>query len=316
MMKKVQLESSKIPAVLPIAVHAQRNQLDYQRLQLLLYSLRIKEAYKWLEQLYLVTPDSQTKSLENFCQNIDFIKIKILGEEELFPECQQCISNRFNNYRKQMLIKIGIAKTIETEFFLTLDSDIICLQKITPDKLIVDGKAIMDYQYKSFYHGWWESSAEILSAPLENNTHGMSVTLAILSRTICEYLIEEVENKYQQNWILALMAMERQGQFRFWTEYTLYFLCAQKKNCLTKYHLDNLDEKNIPLIDPNYTVWLASEIEKLEKLNQLPPPSGLFAVLQGGSGISLETILNHLPTMLKIDSSDEQLLQLRQDILK
>lgn len=315
-MKNFRAKSSKIPAVLPIAVHAQRNQLDYQTLQILLYSLRKKEAYKWLEQLYIVTPDSQKESLANLCKNVDFIKIKILGEEELFPEFKQCINNRFNNYRKQMLIKIGIAKTIQTEFFFTLDSDIICLQEITPETLIVNGKALMDYQDKSFYHGWWESSAEILSTPVKTNILGMSVTPAILSRTICEYLIEEVENKYQQNWILALMAMERQGKYKYWTEYSLYFLCAQKKNCLTKYHLDDLDEKNIPLIDPDYTVWLASEIEKLEKLNQLPPPSGLFAVLQGASDISLETVLNHLPAMLKIDSDDEQLLKLRQDILK
>jgi hypothetical protein len=35
--------SNKIPAVLPIAVHAERNQLDRQRLQILLYSLKKKE---------------------------------------------------------------------------------------------------------------------------------------------------------------------------------------------------------------------------------------------------------------------------------
>ncbi|WP_414623152.1 DUF6492 family protein [Calothrix sp. CCY 0018] len=314
-MKNIQLKSSKIPAVLPIAVHPQRNQLDYQRLQMLLYSLRKKEAYKWLEQLYLVTPDNQKQSLAKHCKNVDFIKINILGEEELFPEFKQYINKHYYNYRKQMLIKIGIAKIIETEFFLTLDSDIICLQEITSESLIVDGKALMDYEEKSLHHAWWESSAEVLSTPVETNIPGISVTPSILSRTICEYLIEEVENKYQENWILTLMGMERIEKAKFWTEYSLYFLCAQKKNCLTKYHLDNLDDKNIPLIDHNYSVWFASEIEKMKNLEQLPPPSGLFAVLQGASGISLETILNHLPTMLKIDSEDEQLLELRQDIL-
>lgn len=314
-MASIELNSPKISAVLPIAVHAERNQLDLQRLQILLYSLQQKEAEKWLEQLYIVTPDKQKKSIENCCENIDFIKLNILGEEELFPEFRECISTRFNNYRKQMLIKIGIAKIVETEFFLTLDSDIICLQKIIPEQLIIDGKALIDYKEKTYYQGWWESSAEILSTPIEINRLGMSVTPAILSRTICEYVIQEVEEKYQKNWILTLMEMERIERHRYWTEYSLYFLCAQKRNCLTRYHLDNLDNKNIPLIDPNYTIWLDSEIKKLKDLNQMPSPSGLFAVIQGASGISLETVLNHLHTMLGIDYSDEQLLKLREDIL-
>ena len=308
-MTDIELKSSKISAVLPIAVHLERNQLDRQRLQILLYSLQKKEAQKWLKQLYIITPDHQKKLVVKQCKDIDFIKINILGEEELLPEFRR---SSFNNYRKQMLIKIGIAKIVETEFFLTLDSDIICLQKITPEQLIVDGKALLDYEDKNYHHGWWKASAEILSTSIEINSPGMSVTPAILSRTICEYVIKEIEEKYQKNWILALMEMERD---LFWTEYTLYFLCAQKRGCLTKYHLDSLDDKNIPLIDLNYTIWFDSEIEKLTKLNQLPPASGLFAVLQGSSDISLETILNHLHTMLGIDSKDEQLLKLRENIL-
>lgn len=307
--------SNKIPAVLPIAVHAERNQLDRQRLQILLYSLKKKEAHQWLEQLYIITPDSQKQEMEKQCASIDYLKIKILGEEELFPEFRAWVSTRFNNYRKQMLIKLGIAKIIETEFFLTLDSDIICLQKIHPELLIVNGKALMDSDDKNYFPGWWESSAEVLSTSAELDIPGMAVTPAILSRTICKYLIAEVEDKYQKNWISALMEMERQGKDKYWTEYSLYFLCAKKRNCLTKYHLDRFDNRNISLIDPNYTIWLDSQFGKLETFKQLPPPSGLFAVLQGASSISLEMVLDHIHSMLQIDSQDEELLKLREDIL-
>ena len=209
-----------------------------------------------------------------------------------------------------MLIKLGAIKIIENEFFLTLDSDLICLQKINSNQLIIDGKAILNYENKNKHIDWWESSAKILSVPLDVRSPGMSVTPAILSRTICGYVIEEIESKFQRSWISVLMEANQ-----FWTEYSLYFLCAQKRNCLTRYHLDSLDDRNTRLIDDDYTVWIAEDIERITKANQLSLLSGLFAVLQSNTYIPLETILNYLPNMLRLSHDDEQLSELRNAIL-
>ncbi len=304
---KIVLESYKIPAILPICVTGNDyGYLDHKRFKILLFSLQKCQAQNWLERLYVITPGKQKKLIEKECKDIDFIKINVLEEDELFPEFQEYK----NSYKKQMLIKLGAIKLIENEFFLTLDSDLICLQKFNPNQLIIDGKAILNYQNKIIYIDWWESSAEILSVPLDVRSPGMNVTPAILSRTICGYVIEAIESKFQRSWISVLMEVER-----LWTEYSLYFLCAQKRNCLTRYHLHSLDERNTRLVDDDYTVWLPEDIERITKPNQLSLPSGLFAVLQSSTYIPLETILNHLPNMLGLSHDDEQLLKLRNAIL-
>ena len=308
MTTSIRLKSNKIPAILPIAVNDRYNNLDYQRLKILLFSLQKCQADSWLDQLYIVTPSHQQRLIKKECQNIDFIKINILAEEDFFPEFTKF---SYWGYRKQMLIKLGAVRLVETEFFLTLDSDIICLKKITPEELIVDGKALLNYENKKEHPDWWKASAEILSFPLSEDSSGMGVTPAILSSTICKYIIEEIENKFQKNWISVLINIKNN---LFWTEYSLYFLCAQKKNCLTRYHLEYLDERNIKLIDDNYTVWSSKQIKKLQT-NQFLLPSGLFAVLQSSTKITLETILNHLPNMLRISHDDQQLLELRAELL-
>jgi hypothetical protein len=292
----------KISAILPISI-TKYGELDHKRFKILLFSLQKCQAQNWLERIYVITPGSQKKIIEKECRDIDFIQINVLEEDELFSEFQKY---NYWGYRKQMLIKLGAIKLIENEFFLTLDSDLICLQKIHLNQLIIDSKALLTYQNKNVHIDWWESSAEILSVSLDVHSPGMSVTPAILSKTICGYVIEEIESKFQQSWISVLMEIER-----FWTEYSLYFLCAQKRNCLTHYHLDSLDDRNTRLIDDEYTVWFAEDIERITKLNQLSLPSGLFAVLQSSTYIPLETILNHLPNMLQLSYDDEQLLKLR-----
>lgn len=307
MASEIVLEYHKIPAILPISTTGYGYaKLDHKRFKILLFSLQKCQAQNWLERLYIITPGYQKKIIEKECKDIDFIRINVLEEDELFPEFQKYK----RSYRKQMLIKLGAIKLIENEFFLTLDSDLICLQKINPNQLIIDGKALLTYQNKNVHIDWWESSAEILSVPLDVPSPGMSVTPAILSRTICGYVIEEIQSKFQRSWISVLMEVNR-----FWTEYSLYFLCAQKKNCLTRYHLHSLDERNTRLIDDDYTVWFAEDLERITKPNQFLLPSGLFAVLNSSTYIPLETILNHLPKMLRLSHDDEQLLKLRNAIL-
>ena len=300
------VSAQKIPAILPVALTGYGS-LNHKRIKILFFSLQKCQAQNWLDRIYIITPSHQKQIIAAACEDIDFLNIDILDEDRLFPEFKEYDNE---GYKKQMLIKIGSHRLFESEFFLTLDSDIICLQKVNIERLIVGGKALLHYEDKNVHSDWWEASADILSVPLDYSSLGMSVTPAILSRTICKYSIEEIEQKSQQSWISVLMEVKG----LFWTEYSLYFLCAQKRNCLKQYHLDSSDPRNIPLIDPNYTVWFAGDIEQLGKY-QRSLPSGLFAVLQSNTDIPLETILNCLPVMLKLAPDDAGLVKLRQDIL-
>ena len=84
------LESHQIPAILPISVTGSRyGELDHKRFKILLFSLQKCQAQNWLERLYVITPSHQKKIIEKECKDINFIRINVLEEDELFPEIQE-----------------------------------------------------------------------------------------------------------------------------------------------------------------------------------------------------------------------------------
>ncbi len=60
-------------------------------------------------------------------------------------------------WRKQQLLKIAIANLVENEFYLTLDADVICLKPLDESKLIINGKALLQYEQRAQHPKWWKS---------------------------------------------------------------------------------------------------------------------------------------------------------------
>ena len=86
-----------------------------------------------------------------------------------------------------MAIKLLASKYVTTDFYMTLDADIVLLQPFNLSQIINhQGKAIYENEARSVHQHWWEGSERFLQVPLsvnrtEKDSSGFGVTPALLS---------------------------------------------------------------------------------------------------------------------------------------
>ena len=95
-----------------------------------------------------------------------------LRYSQLTPPAENAPGGRGTNYRIQMLLKIAIAALVPTEFYITLDSDVVVRRPVTFKDLVIDGKAIYQAEVWAPGSGDWGPGYGRLSmlTPLSNTT--------------------------------------------------------------------------------------------------------------------------------------------------
>merc|ERR1712012_340038 len=71
---------------------------------------------------------------------------------------------RGTHYRLSMMLKLGVAYHVKTNFYITLDSDVFLKRHIKLDDLLPKGKALLQGLGKQQRDSWWQSSAAVLGA--------------------------------------------------------------------------------------------------------------------------------------------------------
>ncbi|WP_086933287.1 DUF6492 family protein [Agarilytica rhodophyticola] len=238
---------NKLGAVLPLCIRGSYDIDDLGRVEILFRSLTAFSAPGLFGTFLVVTPSDEVQIVRQRCEKWSHLGIEVISEEELIPEL---VNHReLRGWRKQQLVKIAAARRIKEEFFITFDADVICLKPISIDNLIIDGRALLQYEYRSQHPKWWKSSARILKmdADVGNVEYGMTVTPAILAKDLCNKLAEELSDKKYGSWVDKICALHKPKNpsnwtiSRFlkskWTEYSLYYLCAMKLQLLDQYHV-------------------------------------------------------------------------------
>lgn len=221
----------------------------------------------------------------------------VIDEKTICPDLDDLPQGLAGWYIQQIL-KISVAKFINTNFYLTLDSDVICKRHFNTAMLIPSGKAYTNIETKSdydeIYNGHfsdleWEvknrrltTSAKILNyqrtEPHINNSYGE--TPVLLHTKSVNKMIGALSTQYG-NWVKALS--NKKG----WTEYTLYFLYMEKHNILHKYHIST--NRNT-ILDLEASVWQTPEKYKYDKV--FSPASILEQRVQHGYFVVIQSYLN------------------------
>lgn len=237
-----------ISAVLPLKASGSYDVNDLKRAHILFTSLQTFVAAGTISEIFVLVPAAEVELVQQEYSCWQDLNIKVMAEDDLLPEFKKYPKMR--GWRKQQLLKIAIANLVENEFYLTLDADVICLKPLDESKLIIEGKALLQYEQRSQHPKWWKSSARILN--MDPNVGpkelGMTVTPALLSRTLSKKLMAELSpNKTAENWVDALCSLHDPanpknwwiGRFLKlkWTEYSLYYLCAMKLGLLDQFHV-------------------------------------------------------------------------------
>jgi hypothetical protein len=203
--------------------------------------------------------------------------------------------SRVGSWHTQQFVKLGAADHLTSDFYITLDSDVILTQPTCFADLIVAGRAITAHCERAVHASWWKASAELLETDPMLSTPGMEVTPAILSVQVTRALMRYLEAKGQGPWYRGVVEFiddqKARGLYQpqlsspMPTEYTLYYLFAQKQGWAAKYHVEST------------SLWCRQQLFRPEDLadctarvKAAAAGTGRFFVLQSVLGVSPEWV--------------------------
>ncbi|MBU2979302.1 DUF6492 family protein [Alteromonas sp. C1M14] len=288
-----------LSAVLPLRAEGSYNVNDLGRAAILFKTLMAFNATEVLKEILVICPDNEVDIIQAQLQPWEKLAIRVLSEDAVLPELAH--HPKVRGWRKQQLIKLGAYKYVQTPYYLTLDADAICLRPLTTSLLLPDNKALIQYEDRALHPKWWKSSARILkmSDKVGDSSVGMSVTPAIMARDISEATTQEIAANLRgkgswvdkmcrlhnptspSNWTLY---RQRRGR---WTEYSLYYLCAQKLGLLDKYHVT----ANSAAYPQQLLIHDSHPFEQwVPQQSFSPNGTGLFCVVNSSMRIDTDTV--------------------------
>lgn len=237
------------------------------------------------------------------------------------PQEHPSQGGRGAGYRLQMLMKLAVAKIVPTDFYLTLDADVLLMAPLRLDRLLPDGgsKAVLWGQCSQHRPSWFSSAAAVLrahgscqGAPSSSHrksrqqfVHPMGVTPSLLSTSIARGLLADItaQNhsvsgvqacrgyKGQLAWDTTLFCLLDGPGTGDWTEYALYYVYACKAGLLEARHA----EPRSPWVDQTGFQWGALQNFHAETAAQRGYLLSVIQSIGGSSPLSVALKLsNHL----------------------
>jgi len=262
----------RLDAVLPLTL------ADAERARILFASLdRFLEA---LGTCLVVVPDAQLDELRRAVPRGRYV---LVPETALVPElprhqalgrlkARARVGAPAHGWHVQQLVKLAAADVVGSDFFLTLDADVVCVRPTTIDDLVAGGRGVA--QITPPHHPEWNDAAEaILGLPRSERQHG--VTPAVLSREGVRALQAHLERRAGEPWRRHLLRRLP------WTEYSLYGTFLEGVGRWDELHVDGGEEALY-----GNGVWIGSQWAEWEPASFFGSPyEPPFAVVQSATRI-------------------------------
>jgi hypothetical protein len=228
--------------------------------------------------LWIIARDACVRQIQASLHS-ERIRIRVARESEVLPQLLQ--REEAPGWYKQQMLKLAAHAIVGSAFYLVLDADLICTQPFSDETLIVDGKALTDWEPKSVHADWWSGSAAVLKHPVGIETFGMSVTPEVLSTYVCDQLLKHLAQLHRMDWCDLLL------QNQIWTEYTLYCLFATRGGHIDQFHHSReWMETNRRALRSQLNVWHREDFKAWQPEYAFAPGSiGVFMVCQSNTEI-------------------------------
>lgn len=286
---------------MPLRVRGSYDVDDLKRAEILFRTLQAFAEPELINPFLVVTPPAEVGVVAERFAKWNSLNIEVLSEEELVPEL---VNHReLRGWRRQQIVKLAAARRVERDFFITFDADVICLKPLKFDDLIIDGRALLQYEPRSHHPLWWKSSARILGMDhrTSNPDMGMHVTPAVLSRALCENLATELSGSSRGTWVDLLGWLHKpkhpsnwtieRFRRRRWTEYSLYYMCALKRGELDRYHVIAGTDQVPQLL----SVGCKHEFETWDTAESFSPEGpSLFCLVGSKSRVEPDVVWEHI----------------------
>lgn len=252
-------EKGQITFVLPLKINCEHNynELDREK-NIQLESFKKFLDISMIKEFIVISPASEVGFVEKeLSTNFPEFPFVFINEDVLFPSD---IKMDYDNWRKQMLIKIAVSNIIKTPLYLTLDADVFLTKPLKFEDFFRDNKIIMTKARFDLHKHWWENSHKILDYEInevKEQKLGMDVTPQILITEVAQKLFKEIIEikKFNQS---------RFDENRCWTEYTLYWVYSLKNKLTDPYALrGKLYDRGIWKINPGDETRIEELVEKI-----------------------------------------------------
>jgi hypothetical protein len=197
-----------------------------------------------IDTAFIVYPDKSlmSKQLESLHLNFSY---SVINEEDIIPPEDYALFRKRKGWFRQQIVKLYISEKVKTEFYICLDSDLLCIKPTSYHDLIKHGKPGMNVESKSVHTYWWKESQKVLKLPNSSYTDGMSSSTNIFITEEVKNLILYLESIYRRSLSRVLLNWFWTDSYLFrrqWTEYKLYWLFIEFRNKINDY-------------DPNNKIW-------------------------------------------------------------
>lgn len=283
-------------AVLPlIARDLPRFELAYRSLQRHVRGLdTIFVAVPEHERAQLALPTSQARP-----------RLEWVSELAWLPELS--LLTRVPGWYRQQLLKLAAAEHVTSDFYLTLDADVLATRAVDLEALCASGTAPCAVAPHDWHPRWYDGAEALIGAPLARRGITHAVTPTILHRDAVKALAQHLDARWNERrfspgfrgvkqrlghaYVRARDARALRGWrcllccSRPWAEYALYFSFLEQRGVFTQYHRETREG----LYAEERSIWRADDLARWTPaaLSGEGPP---FVVLQSTAGIPLDTL--------------------------
>jgi hypothetical protein len=290
-------------AVLPLLLR------DLPRFELLYRSLR--RHVRGLDRVLVVVPDRELEQVRAGLPRGE-LELVVLPEFELVPELR--VLSRLPGWYRQQLVKLEAATRVRSDFYLTLDADLIATRPVNLEEVCAGGTAPCAVTHQDLHPRWYAGAEALIGGRLPRQGISHAVTPTILHREAVNALTQHLD----QRWTLGrysaglrglkqrlghayvavtgvAMGRELRGKLRPWrlflscsrpwSEYSLYYSFLEWSGHFERYHHETAEA----LYAPERSIWYERDLPAFRPglLGLDGPP---FVVLQSTAGIPLDTL--------------------------
>jgi len=285
---------NKISAILPVKTSGRHYADNIARCDILFSSLRHFTTPATFDKFLIVVPHDEVSAVKRYSTAWQDFPIEVIDESvhmTAFADFNK--RHQIRPWHRQQLIKLFASELVETEYFLVCDPDVFAIHPFTTDTLQVDGRILTHYQPRMREPHFWRASAKLLQQDPHLDRDGIWWTPAILSRTLCRSLHRRLESLYDEDWIRVLL----RNYAVDWTEYTLYWLNAEREGLLDQFHAPaKAGQRSVHAAE---SVWFAGKngrnLDEWRADQHFSADSdGLFAVVQSNTRIPPDRVVEKL----------------------
>jgi len=280
-----------ISAILPLKTKGRHYADNVARCDILFSSLRHFTDPAIFSRILLIVPHDEFRSAQAHARAWSDFPIEVIDESAHFGVFRDYAApHQVRPWHRQQIIKLAAAEMIDTEYFMVFDPDVFALRRFDLETLLPGGRALTHLQPRRREQRYWEASAAILDTVPGLDEQGIWWTPTLLSRTLCRALYRRLEAVHGESWMRVLLSRYMVD----WTEYTLYWLNAEREGLIDRYHA--APAPGMPELHADESVWFAGRdgrgLQRWDAERHFGAEgNGLFAVVQSNTRIPVDDVV-------------------------